>query len=128
MEIFGRVAKKDLPKEMSDIYRKFISAFQMLNILFQALYSLVLPIGIGALVSFLLTRYASAPKWIWVVLLVIGTFAGLYSMIKFILTATAGLERMEKQRNEADAEKRAKEQLQARLNSELCNKESEGDE
>ncbi len=109
------------------MYRKFISAFQMLNILLQAIYSLLLPIGIGALLSFLLTKYASAPKWIWAVLLLLGTFVGLYSMIKFILTATAGLERMEKQRAEADAEKRAKEERRERLDAELKSEKDEGE-
>ena len=48
-------------------------------------------------------------------LLVIGTFAGLFSMVKYILSATKNIERIEKQRRESEAEKAAKEQLQDQL-------------
>lgn len=97
------------------MYKKFIAAFKLLNVLFQAIYSLVLPIGIGALISFLLTKYASWPKWIWAVLMLLGTFSGLYSMIKFILSATANIDRMEKQ-SLADSEaKKRKEEKQSEL-------------
>ena len=97
------------------MYRKFISAFQMLNILLQALYSLALPIGIGALASFLLTKYASAPGWIWAVLMVIGTLGGFYSMVKYVLSAIANIDRMEKQREADRLAKEAKEQKQSEL-------------
>ena len=83
------------------MYKRFISAFQMLNILFQSLYCLVLPIGIGALISFL-----NAPKWIWAIFIILGVFSGLYSMVKYILIATRALENLDKGRNErTDAEK-----------------------
>lgn len=104
------------------MYKKFISAFQMLNILLQSIYSLGLPIGVGALASFLLVKYAHAPTWIWAVLLVIGTYAGLFSMVKYILSATKNIERIEKQRREAEAEKAAKEQLQDQLRALAKNK------
>lgn len=110
------------------MYRKIISAFQMLNILLQSLYSLALPIGVGALISFLTTRYLSAPKWIWAVLLTVGTFIGLYSMIKYILSATEALDRLKKEREESDAERRAKEERRARLSSELGLGEENEDE
>ena len=90
------------------MYKRLVSALYVLNIVFQAFYTLALPIGIGALISFLLTKYASAPKWIWAVLLMFGVFTGLYSMIKFILTATAGLDRLEKQQAERMAEEKKK--------------------
>lgn len=99
----------------------------MLNLLWQALYSMALPIGIGALASFLLTKYASAPTWIWAILLTFGTIVGLYSMVKYILSAIASLERMEKQQAEAEAEKAAKEALHKRLDAKLTNKERKGD-
>lgn len=87
----------------------------MLNLLFQAIYTLALPIGIGALAAFLLTEYASAPSWIWAILLTLGTLMGLYSMVKYILTATAGMDRLESQQKADEKEKREKEERQARL-------------
>ena len=109
------------------MYKKIVSSIYVLNILFQALYSLALPIGIGALAAFLLTKYVSAPKWIWAVLLLIGVFTGLFSMIKFILTATKNLDRLEKERAEKDALEKAKAKKQAELRCEKNIKESDGE-
>ena len=110
------------------MYRKLMSALQMLNLLFQALYSLAFPIGVGALASYLLTKYASAPRCIWAVLILIGTFMGLYSMVKFLLSALSGLERLEKGREMADAERREKEEKRKMLNESLASKASEEDD
>lgn len=109
------------------MYRKVVSAVYLLNIIFQAFYTLALPIGIGALTAFLLTEYASAPRWIWALLLIIGVFIGLFSMIKFILTATKNLERLEKDQAERSAEERAKAKRQAELRGENKTNESEGE-
>ena len=110
------------------MYRKLMSALQILNLLFQALYSLAFPIGVGALASYLLTKYASAPGWIWAVLILIGTFMGLYSMVRFLLSALSGLERLEKGREMADAERREKEEKRKRLNESLASAPSKEDE
>ena len=87
----------------------------MLNLLGQAIYSLALPIALGALAAFLLTEYASAPSWIWAILMTLGALMGLYSMVKYILTATAGMDRMKKQQIADEEQKRDKEERQARL-------------
>lgn len=97
------------------MYKKFINALSMLNLLGQAIYSLALPIALGALTAFLLTEYASAPSWIWAILMTLGALMGLYSMVKYILTATAGMDRMKKQQIADEEQKRDKEERQARL-------------
>ena len=109
------------------MYKKFISAFYLLNILFQALYSLALPIGIGALAAFLLTEFAFLPSSIWVIALLIGVFIGLYSMVKFILTAMNSLDRLEREQAERTAENLAKEKRQAELRKKTNNNESDGE-
>ena len=81
------------------MYKKLVSALYVLNIVSQAIFTLIIPIGLGVLVSYLLTRFTSAPSWIWAVLVVLGAMSGLYSMIKFILSAMAGLDRLEKEHN-----------------------------
>jgi hypothetical protein len=84
------------------MYKKFISAFQMLNILFQAIYCLALPIGIGALISFLVTKFLGAPRWTWAILITLGVFSGLYSMIKYVLIATKALENLDRGRDDRE--------------------------
>ncbi|MBQ7387096.1 MAG: AtpZ/AtpI family protein [Clostridia bacterium] len=83
----------------SNRYTRFIGALYVLNIAWQALFSLAAPIGVGFLISYLLVRYASAPGWIYAPLIVVGALSGLVSMIKFVLSAMAGLERLEKQQS-----------------------------
>lgn len=97
------------------MYKKITGALYMLNITFQAIYSLCLPIGIFALSAFLLTRYASFPDWVWVPLLLIGVFTGLYSMIKYVLTAMKNLGNLEKEQKKREEEKRQKEERQSAL-------------
>ncbi len=107
--------------------RKFFNALQVLNMLFQALYTLALPICIGALAAFLLTKYASAPGWIWAVLILLGVLLGLYSMVKLILAMSAGMERAERQREEVIRLRREKEERQERLRAESKTKENKGE-
>ena len=97
------------------MYRKITGAFHLLNIVFQSLYSLALPIGIGVLASYLLTSYLSAPGWVWAVFIVIGTLSGLYSMVKYILSAISNIERMERQREIEMLERIEKEEKQKEL-------------
>lgn len=99
-------------KAGEDMHKKIFSALELLNILFQAFYTLALPIGIGALASFLLTKFLYAPSWIWAVLLILGVLIGLYSMIKYILTATAGIDRRDKQTKQTKREQEEKEAKQ----------------
>ena len=80
-------------------YTQFVGVLYVLNIVWQALFSLAAPIGLGFLISYLLVTYASSPTWIYAPLLVIGALSGLISMVKFILTAMAGFERLEKEQN-----------------------------
>ena len=81
------------------MYKKLVSALYVLNILSQAIITLLIPIGFGALLSFLLTKYTSIGPWIWAVLITLGAISGSVSMIKFILSAMSGLERLEKEHN-----------------------------
>ncbi len=86
-------------------YVHFIGALYVLNIIWQALFSLVAPIGVAVIISYLLVRYASAPSWIYAPLIVIGALSGLVSMIKFVLSAMEGYERLEREQNSDKTDK-----------------------
>ena len=81
------------------MYKKFVSALYVVNIVSQAIFTLLIPIGLGALISYLLTEFANVGPWIWAVTIPLGAISGIYSMIKFILSAMAGLDRLEKEHN-----------------------------
>ena len=79
------------------MYKKLVTTLYMLNILFQGIFTLLVPAALGFGVGWGAVKYLGAPEWIYAPLLVVGVLWGFYSMIKFILTATAGYERLERQ-------------------------------
>ena len=82
------------------MYRKIVSAMYIINIVSQAIFTLAMPIAFGFGISWLLVTYASAPAFIYAILITVGAIGGFYSMIKFILSAMAALERLEKSRED----------------------------
>ncbi len=75
--------------------KNFMNAMYALNIIIQAFISLLTPVGLGLFLGWLLTAKLSAPDWSYVVLILLGVGAGLISMVRFLLSALAGLERLE---------------------------------
>lgn len=69
----------------------------VLNIVFQAFFTLLMPAGLGFLISWLLVRYASLPNWVYAPFLIVGLLIGLYSMVKFVIVAMSGYERLERE-------------------------------
>ena len=92
------------PYTEAEMYRKFISAMYLLNIIFQSFFDLALPIGATILISWLLVEKAGAPGWIYAPLVVIGVVIGFFSMIRFILSATRALDRIEAQSKQKKGE------------------------
>lgn len=81
---------------MKDTY----NAFYVINIVFQAIFTLLWQIGLALLIGYLAVDLLSAPKWIYAPLIAVGAITGFYSMIKFILSAMRSIERIEKERKE----------------------------
>jgi hypothetical protein len=85
------------------MYRNFLSALYVLNIIFQAIFTLLTPPLLLFLVNYLCVSSLSFPKWTYAISLTLGFILGIISMIKFALSASEALERLEKQRkNEKD--------------------------
>ena len=87
------------------MYKRTVSALYVVNIAFQAIFNLVCQIGLCILLSFLTVKYLSAPEWIYVPLILLGVFSGLYSMVRFILGAMKSLDRLEEQHRRDDNKK-----------------------
>ena len=68
-----------------------------INIVAQAIFSLLTPAALTFGIAWLFVKRVGAPEWLYAVLIPIGIIAGLVSMVKFLLSATAALERLEKQ-------------------------------
>ncbi len=88
------------------MYKGLVGALYVLNIVFQAFLTLLTPIGLGVLISWLLVTYAGVGGWIYALLVILGVLSGLVSMVKFVLAASKGYERLEKEQNERKKSKR----------------------
>ena len=85
------------------MYKKFITPVYIINMVMQALFSLIAPIGLMLGLAYLLVTYAEWPTWVYVVFIMLGVLSGLYSMVSFILGASRALEALERQHREGDA-------------------------
>ena len=92
--------------------RKLIGAIYVLNIVFQSFFSLLMPIGLGLLISWLSVERLGAPGWIYAVLITLGTLSGLYSMVRFILAAAGGLDRLEKEQEQSLRDRKERQELE----------------
>lgn len=77
--------------------REQYSAFYVLNIVFQSIFTLLWHIGASILVGWLFIRYLSVEAWIYVPLIMAGVFTGVFSMVRFLLSAMRSLERIEEE-------------------------------
>lgn len=80
------------------MYRNLVGALYVINIVFQAIFTLLTPPVILFFINYLCVSKLSFPKWTYAISLSVGFILGLISMIKFAIAASEGLERLEKQR------------------------------
>ena len=80
------------------MYKKLVSALYLVNIVAQSIVTLLIPAGIMFLISWLLVSKCSAPTWIYAVLITVGVISGFISMIRFVIRAAEGVERLESQK------------------------------
>ena len=82
--------------------RQTVSFLYVLNIVSQSLFSLLFDTALGVGVGYLLHTYAMIDAWIYIPCILLGLGVGIVSMVRFILSAMAGLERLERQRQKED--------------------------
>jgi uncharacterized membrane protein YcjF (UPF0283 family) len=75
-----------------------VSFIYILNIIAQALFSLLFSVAVFFGIGYLAVNSWGAPSWVYVPLILVGVGVGFVSMVKFILSAMAGLDRLEAQR------------------------------
>ena len=73
------------------------------NTVIQAIFSLLTPPAVGALISWLLCAKFSVGAWIYALLISVGVIIGLISMIKFILAAADTQKALREAQREAEA-------------------------
>ncbi len=75
--------------------KNFMNSMYALNIVIQSFWSLLMPIGFGVLLGWLLTEKLGFGSYVFVIFILSGVAIGIFSMVKFLLSALAGLERLE---------------------------------
>ena len=78
------------------------SALYTANVVFQSIITLLMHIGAGLLLSWLLVSKLGLPSWIYAVIIVISVLSGFLSMIRFILSTMRALDNLEKQKQEKE--------------------------
>ena len=76
---------------------RLFNSMYVMNIVFQAIFSLLTPPALFFFISYLLVSYLSFPEFSYAIAIVVGFLFGLVSMVKFTIAASEGLERLEKQ-------------------------------
>ena len=84
------------------MHKKAFNAMYAFNTIIQSFFSLAAPAAVGFGVSYLLVHYLSVGGWVYALLIALGFLSGLISMVKFIMEAMAGIERLEKEQSEKD--------------------------
>lgn len=79
-----------------------VSFLYVLNIIMQALFSLIFTVAIFFGIAYLLVELVGWPSFLYAVFILLGVASGIYSMVKFILSSMAALEQLERERNSRD--------------------------
>ena len=77
---------------------KAYSAFYVINIVLQSIFTLLFQIGVCTLIAWLAVSQFGAPEWLYIPLVLFGVFTGLFTMIRFIIASMQALERLENQK------------------------------
>ena len=82
--------------------RGWIRSMYLWNIVIQSIVSLLTPIAVLGGVAWLLSERYRIGGWIFVVLILLGVFVGLFSMVRFLLGASRALESLERENREKE--------------------------
>ena len=76
-----------------------ISFIYVMNVIMQSIFSLLFNVAVYFGIGYLLTSVFGADTWVYIPLILVGFIIGIISMIRFIISAMAGIERLENERN-----------------------------
>ena len=77
--------------------RGWIRSMYLWNLVIQSIVSLLSPIAVLCALAWLLSERLGVGSWIYAVLILLGVFVGLISMIRFLLGASRALESLERE-------------------------------
>lgn len=84
------------------LHKKLFNALYALNIIGQAIFTLIIPAAAFFAIGWALDTYLGVGGWIYAVTVTLGVLIGFYSMIRFTLSAMRALERLEGEQSAKD--------------------------
>ena len=88
------------------MYREAWTLTYLTNVIFQAFFSLILQIFLFLLAAYLVVEKLGAPRWVYIPIILFGTFSSLFSMIKYLMNATKTLDKTEQERKQKELERK----------------------
>lgn len=76
--------------------RETYNAFYTINVVMQAIFTLIFDIGLAVLLAWLAVSKLGLPTWVYVPFIIVGVIVGILSMIRFLITAMHSLENIER--------------------------------
>ena len=92
----------------------------LINTVVQSFWCLLFPMGVALGIGWLMVNKLSWPEWVMVPPLILSTFVGLFSMCKFLISATNAMDKIEKQREAAREESKRVYQERQKLREDLA--------
>lgn len=87
------------------MYGKFVGFVYYTNIVIQSVLSLLCPVALLTALAWYLVEKRGLPDWVYVPAVLLGTVSGLFSMVKYVISATRAAEALAKQRQAAARKK-----------------------
>ena len=81
------------------------SFIYVLNIIIQAIFTLAFSILIFIGIGYVAVELIGGPTWIYVITILLGVATGLISMVRFILSAMQGIDRLEAERSKGNTKR-----------------------
>ncbi len=88
------------------MHKRFFNAVYIFNVVIQSIISLASPIAVGVFISWLLTEKAGVDSWIYIVFIMLGVISGLVSMVRFLLSSMAGIQRLENEQRQDEIKRK----------------------
>ena len=87
------------------MYGKFVGFVYYTNIIIQSVLSLLCPVALFTALAWYLVEKRGLPDWVYVPAVLLGTVSGLFSMVKYVISATRAAEALAKERQAAEKKK-----------------------
>ena len=81
---------------------KAYGTVNVVNVVIQAIFTVLIQAGLFTLIAWLIVKFLGAPECVYRPFILFGVLSGLFTMVRFIISAMQSLERLEAQGKEVE--------------------------